>query len=42
MPFIFKEEMYYYAFIDSNNIVTGVYSLPIEVNIEGYIPITED
>lgn len=34
--------MYYYAYIDSNNIVTGVYSMPTPITIDGYIPITQD
>ena len=33
---------YYYAYIDENNIVTGVYSMPSDLsNVPGYITITE-
>lgn len=34
--------MYYYAYINSENIVTGVYALPTPVTIDGYISITQD
>lgn len=34
--------MYYYAYINSENIVTGVYELPTPVTIDGYISITQD
>jgi hypothetical protein len=34
--------MFYYAYINSDNIVTGVYSLPTQLIMDGYIPITED
>ena len=33
---------YYYAFVDSNNIVTGVYEMPTPITNDGYIPITQD
>ena len=33
--------MFYYAFIDSNNICTGVYAMPSEIPVASYIPITE-
>lgn len=33
---------YYYAYVDSNNIVTGVYALPTPVAIDGYIEITQE
>nr|DAS46874.1 MAG TPA: receptor binding complex [Caudoviricetes sp.] len=34
--------MYYYAYINSENIVTGVYAVPTTVTIDGYISITQD
>lgn len=34
--------MFYYAYINESNIVTGVYSLPTEVTIAGYIPISQE
>lgn len=34
--------MYYYAYINSDNIVTGVYALPTPVAIDGYIEITQE
>lgn len=34
--------MYYYAYINADNIVTGVYALPTPVAIDGYIEITQD
>lgn len=34
--------MYYYAYINSENIVTGVYEFPTPVTIDGYISITQD
>lgn len=34
--------MYYYAYINADNIVTGVYELPTPVTIDGYIEITQD
>lgn len=33
--------MYYYAFINESNIVTGVYSLPSQITTDGYIEITQ-
>lgn len=33
--------MYYYAFVDSSNTVTGVYALPSQITADGYIAITE-
>lgn len=33
--------MYYYAYIDENNIVTGTYALPSQITADGYIEITE-
>lgn len=34
--------MYYYAYINSDSIVTGVYQLPTEVSMAGYIAITQE
>lgn len=34
--------MYYYAYIDSNYKVTGVYALPTEMTADGYIAITAE
>ena len=35
--------MYYFAYIDSNNICTSVYAMPSDLsNVPGYIPITEE
>ena len=34
--------MFYYAFIDENNICTGVYAMPSEIPVATYIPITEE
>ena len=33
---------YYYAFVNSDNIVTGVYAMPTPITNDGYIPITQD
>lgn len=33
--------MYYYAYINESNICTGVYAMPSELNVPGYIAITE-
>lgn len=33
--------MYYYAYINESNICTGVYAMPSELNVAGYIAITE-
>lgn len=34
--------MTYYAFVNSDNIVTGVYAMPTPITNDGYIPITQD
>lgn len=34
--------MYYYAYLDENNIVVGVYSLPSQITADGYVEITEE
>lgn len=34
--------MYYYAYINSDSIVTGVYQFPTEVSMAGYIAITQE
>lgn len=33
---------FFYAYINSDNIVTGVYAMPTPITIDGYIPITQD
>lgn len=34
--------MFYYAFLDANNVVTGVYALPSQITADGYVEITAD